>query len=578
MSGQNQFTGPGNTPFISTSQALRDAQNTDLDFAPSQPSPQQDNNPFVGVGGVQQGAPGLTQENPGQNQTLQQAPPSPQAQTAGGQQQAPSPGVSPQAQTGGGQFRGAQDPSEMADPENQRQFQEQVQNDPGLFQQATEKWKGFMDTLANDQNVQQALLSFGAQTLQASSSSSFNEAVGGGVQSGLQTFREGEQQDFQNQLAQGQLANEQEQNRIRSAKLQQELAELGREQRTNTPLVSGDDELGKRLGIPEGESARVEIQRDREGNIANFEVKGRFGSGDDGSTNVSVNTKLPSEAAEDRVKSITDLEGELANRTNATLNLVNTGERIKELVDQEGGAQSVGLPGMLNRVTESTVTQARAIANNTPGLEFNVDNFDFGESANLSRAAKVNALAMAYDIARAEEGGRLSEPDVQNALSRIGVTSGSPDQIITAVDETTTGAVSELQNRSATLSERARGVEGVDSVFNPRKVFEERGLDFDQFTRGNLSSQGGRQQRQGNNRTGQNRPQRNRRSQGSSQGNIPTPQNFDAQAAENISEEQLGTMFEQNRNLTLDDLNPEAVRVLRRRFPDKLGNGSNGGN
>lgn len=151
-------------------------------------------------------------------------------------------------------------------------------------------------------------------------------------------------------------------------------------------------------------------------------------------------------------------ETDLRDSEITTRNLLSGTKRIRE---QLGDFTKVGFVASIARLGNSLDSQVRqaqqmfGAEKNLPAL-LSPSNYDFDalfantpfrEEAMKSAALKSNLTRLAYLQAKAmDPGGRLSKDDVQLSMESIAANSGSPDQIMSVLDELDAAAVNNFQN------------------------------------------------------------------------------------------------------------------------------------
>lgn len=171
-------------------------------------------------------------------------------------------------------------------------------------------------------------------------------------------------------------------------------------------------------------------------------IRERGGSG--------VNVDLGGLADKERIKDLQERRNTIQQRKTAAVSLARLGNRIRTQLEK-GGAATIGPVGFLSRLGNSLSAQARAIARNSDA-EFDPERFDFAafpETARQSAAVRSNILSMAFALARTREEGRLSDTEVQQALNSIGGNSGSPEQIMAAINEVVPNAIQGIDDQIA---------------------------------------------------------------------------------------------------------------------------------
>lgn len=163
-----------------------------------------------------------------------------------------------------------------------------------------------------------------------------------------------------------------------------------------------------------------------------------------------INIDFSGLAQKELVKDLGDRRESINEQKNAALTVARLANRINQQI-QEGGAETVGPVGVLNRLGDSVKSQARGLARSFD-LSLNPENYDFGnlETAEMSAATRSNILSLAFAIARSREpGGRLSDTEVQQALNTISANSGSPGQINASLREVVRESVQAVDQRVA---------------------------------------------------------------------------------------------------------------------------------
>ena len=208
--------------------------------------------------------------------------------------------------------------------------------------------------------------------------------------------------------------------------------ETRRQEIIQTPsrIVSSDDPLNAQfnLGIPEGESARVKFAADGIGNI-NASVETRFGASSETTIDFS------GFAEKEKIKALTDLSTDINTQKQAAFRVVRLSNRIVEILGDD--ASPLAIVGAVSRLGNSATEQAKAIAS-AAGVNFDEGSFDFDafpETAVKSAQVRSNILALAFTVAQAQNRGRVTEKDIQNALKTIGAGSGSTLQMRAALGE-----------------------------------------------------------------------------------------------------------------------------------------------
>ena len=155
--------------------------------------------------------------------------------------------------------------------------------------------------------------------------------------------------------------------------------------------------------------------------------------------------------------------------------------RLREQL-QVGGASIISVLGSARRVADSISSQLATFAKFHGGTAeidgeavsdndlFNTALYDFsgfGKGAAESAAFKSNVIRLAYSLARSQDpGGRLSDRDVQSAMQQLAGESGSPQQILAALDEVDRSSINLYRARFRTL----RGTDLAPGFFRSTEV------------------------------------------------------------------------------------------------------------
>lgn len=210
---------------------------------------------------------------------------------------------------------------------------------------------------------------------------------------------------------------------------------------TPSRIVSSDDPFNEQfnLGIPEGESARVAFTEDEQGQVR-ASVKSRFGAG-------AVTTiDFSGLAQQEQVKALTKVGIGINQQKQAAIRVTRLSNRIVEVLGND--ASPLAIVGFISRMGNSVTEQARAVAQSF-GIEFDESNFNFDafpETAVKSTQTRSNVLSLAFAVAKAREGGRLTDKDVQRALNTIGAGSGSTLQMRAALGEVVTDVIQSIDD------------------------------------------------------------------------------------------------------------------------------------
>lgn len=120
----------------------------------------------------------------------------------GGSAVPPRPGAPMPAQQGAAPPRpGAPTPAQPSGMPDPFEYREAVQKNPQLLEQNKQGWLAAMEAVMQKPGVAQALLGFGAQTLQAAGQGQTTaSAIGQGVQAGTQAYNQAMQRQTQNEM------------------------------------------------------------------------------------------------------------------------------------------------------------------------------------------------------------------------------------------------------------------------------------------------------------------------------------------------------------------------------------------
>lgn len=214
---------------------------------------------------------------------------------------------------------------------------------------------------------------------------------------------------------------------------------------------------GRRAELLEGRARSISGQENRQQPSAVREYQFARQQGFEGSfqdwqnqqdRGTNVNVDLGGLAQKELTKDLGDRRESINEQKNAALTVARLSNRINQQLEQ-GGAETIGPVGMLNRLGDSISSQVRGAARSF-NIDLNPENYDFGdlETAEQSAGTRSNILSLAFAVARSREpSGRLSDTEVQQALNSIAANSGSVGQINSALQESLSEAVQGVDQR-----------------------------------------------------------------------------------------------------------------------------------
>lgn len=204
-----------------------------------------------------------------------------------------------------------------------------------------------------------------------------------------------------------------------------------------------------------------------------------------GGNGVTVNMGDQAEMAD--IKSRLESRNKLVEREKAVLSAVRAADRIEQLID-ETGASGIGPLGFINRFGQAFVEQAQSAAAQMGVIMDPAAYADkFKSFKGLDKlgpnaaAAQSNIMALAYTIARANNGGgQITKKDVDQSLEIIGANFGSTKQLKAAMREMVGSAIQGYDDAVMLDEPLSKSPNGKMSIQMPRRMSEtlrEVGLD-----------------------------------------------------------------------------------------------------
>jgi len=145
-------------------------------------------------------------------------------------------------------------------------------------------------------------------------------------------------------------------------------------------------------------------------------------------------------------KAVVDLRGDVA----VGLSLGKATRNALSDIKKSGGG-AVSLTSALSRAGKVIQNEARTVAREF-NVSLNIGDYDFGSLSNESATFKSSILNLAVMTARAQQGSRLSDRDVKDALRRVGGGNLDPEAAKAAMMRSLDESIGAIEDRIETTS------------------------------------------------------------------------------------------------------------------------------
>lgn len=216
---------------------------------------------------------------------------------------------------------------------------------------------------------------------------------------------------------------------------------LAQQPRAAQMVLGGSPEAAKYglEGIAKpGERVEVKFRKTPDGQ----DIPDDFGFPD----RAGVNIDLGKESNKELLQDVNKRAGDIRVAQGHIINAAETVNDIINDIEKQGNARNIGPVGFLLRMGQGAIEQARAIAELSPGVAFDVKEYPamaaIVKSRGLDKMAADSAviqsriLALAFELAAAQNrGGQVTQKDVNSAIEQIGANMGSTEQLKSALTD-----------------------------------------------------------------------------------------------------------------------------------------------